>query len=127
MSTGSIAYSLIFRPDAKASSRPQLTIVIVGPWSTDLKLQKAQADAPSAPTIDVGGHPAWLVQSIPGTPRSLSLHLLYDNHTVVAFDADGLTPQQLIAAAASLAPANPSVAPNVSADLPLCKHLGLCF
>jgi hypothetical protein len=122
-STGGTMYVLTFGRDAASTSTPPLTVMIQGAWTTNLNLLESQS--PPATNLDIGGRPAFIFQ-LPGGPRYQWLTIVYDNRTVVTLEGDGLTRQQLISAGSSLAPADPSLAANVSGDPQLCEHLGLC-
>jgi len=117
-------YRLVFRPDDTTSSRPQLFVSTASAWTTDLHLLGAQLGGAAA-EVDVGGHKGLLLQAAGGA-RYQELLLVYDERTVVTLAADGLTPDQLLSAAASLHPADPSLAPDVSGDPGRCQRVGLC-
>lgn len=117
-------YKLAFRPEENLSSRPRLTLMITSAWSTNMQLLKAKVGG-SAVEVDVDGRKGFIVQA-PGGPRYQSLVIVYDDRTIVTLDGDGLTPDQLLSAAASLRPADSSLAPDVSGDPGLCDRLGLC-
>lgn len=115
---------LVFRPDEGSSSRPQLTVTSASAWTTDLRLLGARL-GDSATQVDVGGKKGLLTEA-PGGPRYQWLIVVYDDQTVVTLQGDGLTRDQLLAAGASLRPADPSIAPDVTTDPGRCDRLGLC-
>ncbi|MDQ6948976.1 MAG: hypothetical protein M3256_22625 [Actinomycetota bacterium] len=117
-------YKLAFRPDDASSSRPQLTVMVASAWTTDLGLLKARAGG-STSDVDAGGRKGFILQ-LPGGSRYQSLTVVYDDRTIVTLQGDGLTPDQLVAAAASIRPADPSLAPDITGDAGRCKRLGLC-
>lgn len=117
-------YNLAFRPDDASSSRPQLTVMIASAWTTDIGLLKARAGG-STSDVDVGGRKGFVAQS-PGGSRYQSLTVVYDDRTIVTLRGDGLTTDQLAAAAASIRPADPSLAPDIAGDPGRCSRLGLC-
>ncbi|MDQ6725794.1 MAG: hypothetical protein M3066_06470 [Actinomycetota bacterium] len=124
-SARSVSYTLAFRPSQSATSRPQLTVGVRSAWTTDLQLLEASGGLPSVRQIDVGGSRGFVGQGA-GGPQYQSLTVVYDERTIVNLGGDGLTSDQLIAAAASLAPADPAVAPDVTGDPQRCARLGLC-
>lgn len=92
-------------------------------WTTDLQLLEARSGG-SPVDVTVGDRNGFRVQA-PGGPRYQSLTLAYDQRTIVTL-SDGLTPDELVAAAASLRPGDASTAPDVSGDPARCSRLGLC-
>jgi hypothetical protein len=119
-----LLYSLVYQPDDAPASRPQLVVTVASAWTTDLRLLEARSGG-SPVEVTVGERKGFRVQA-PGGPRYQSLTLLYDERTVVTLSGDGLTPDQLVAAAASLRPGDASTAPDVSGDPARCNRLGLC-
>ena len=119
-----LLYALLFRPDDGPSSKPQLFVMVASAWTTDLLLLESRSGG--APVeVTLGGRKGFIVQA-PGGTRYQSLTVVYDEHTVVTLSGDGLTPDQLVDAARSLRPGDPSVAPDVSGDPGRCSRLGLC-
>jgi hypothetical protein len=116
---------LASRPSQSATSRPQLTVRLNSAWTTDVQLLEASAGLPSVRQIDVGGRRGFVGQGA-GGPQYQSLTLVYDDRTIVNIGGDGLTSDELIAAAASLGPADPALAPDVAGDPQRCARLGLC-
>ena len=96
-----------------------------GAWTTDLRLLEARSALSSATEVDVGGRRGFIGQ-MPGGPRFQSLTVVYDGRTIVTLAGDGLSPDQLLSAAASLAPADASVAPDVRTEPGKCDRLGMC-
>ncbi|MDQ6945784.1 MAG: hypothetical protein M3256_05800 [Actinomycetota bacterium] len=120
-----VSYTLAFRPSQSAESRPQLTVRVSPAWTTDLQLLEASTGLPSVRQIDVGGRRGFVGQGAGGSQYQ-SLTMVYDEHTIVSLGGDGLSSDQLIAAASSLGPADPTLAPDVAGDPQRCARLGLC-
>jgi len=113
-----IRYALVF--EAPAGTR--LRVLVRPGWTDDPRLAKAETGATGATDVEVRGRPGWLEQRI----GAVGLTVLYDDHTVVSLYGEGLTGDQLVEAAASLQPADPSIAPDLAGDPGRCDRLGLC-
>jgi len=80
---------------------------------------------PSASDVTVDGRPGFAT-ALPGGPRYQQLTVLFDDHTLVTLQGTGLSASQVQQAGASLAPADPALAPSVIGDASRCERLGLC-
>ncbi len=72
---------------------------------------------------------SWQALELGGRPAVATDHIvavLYDEQTLVVLSASGLARSDLLAAAASLVPGDPSVPRPVAADPGLCDGLGMC-
>lgn len=123
--TAGPTHVLVFRPNQALSARPQLTVRVRGAWTNDVRLLKAEAGVPTATEVNIGGRPAFLYE-MPGGPRYLSLTVIWDDRTSVTLSGDGLSFSELRAAAASLGPADPALAPDVQGDPGRCSRLSMC-
>jgi len=124
-STAGLGYNLAFGPKQTTATKPSLTVLIRSAWTTDLRLLKTRSVHSSATEVDVGGRRGFSGQ-LPGGPRFQALTVVFDDRTIVELAGDGLSAEQLLSAAASLGPADPSTAPDVSGDPQRCERLGMC-
>jgi hypothetical protein len=124
-SASGLAFTLAFGPDQSPAAKPTMAVHIRAAWTTDLRLLEARSGLSPATEIDVGGHRGFIGQ-LPGGPRYQSLTVVFDDRTLVELVGDGLTADQLVSAASSLGPADPSSAPDVSGDSERCRRLGMC-
>lgn len=119
------AHVLVFRPHENTSARPQLGMRVRSAWTTDLRLLKAELGVPTATDVDVGGRPGF-IKEMPAGPRYYNLTVVYDDRTLVHLSGDGLSLAEMLSLAASLTPADRSMAPDVTSDPQRCKRLALC-
>lgn len=103
--------------DARAKDVPQgdlrLTVVVEPAWTDDLALLAGDTVFSNTSEVSIGGRPG-LVGAMEG--RTPSVMLVVAPATLVTLYAEGVTQEQLLAAAASLAPADPAIVAGLKAD-----------
>jgi hypothetical protein len=82
-----------------------------------LALDRLRADNPGELVVVAGR---------PGLQAERFVAVLADERTLVVLSSQSLAPADLLAAAGSLAPADPGLAPPVAGRPGLCERLGLC-
>jgi hypothetical protein len=98
---------------AAAASGPQVTVLVQGGdrWSLDrYAAQSVLNGGWRGPRTPIGPSPGYIVEQ----PSSTEVHLQYDEHTMVSITGEGLSGDEMRRLAASLADADPSLAPLVS-------------
>lgn len=105
------------------SASPRLEISVQTPWTRHLQLLAATAW--SAELLQLGGRPSIALSNRPGKQGFDTYVVLWDDATLVTVRGEGITDQQLRAAAADLRPLDPSLAPENPNPL-TCGRLGLC-
>lgn len=72
---------------------------------------------------------SWEPAAVGGRPAVKGDHVvavLYDDHTLVVLSSASMAEDDLLAAAASLVPGDPSLPKPVASDSALCDRLGMC-
>ena len=91
-------------------------------------LAQARLSAVAPRSVMVGDRPAFVTGPDPVGSSLVGSSLLvqYDDHTLVTVTGVGLTEQEVVDAAASLAPADPALTPIVEIGKASCDNLHLC-
>ena len=91
----------------------RLTVVVEPAWTDDLALLAGDTVFSNTSEVSIGGRPG-LVGRMEG--RTPSVMLVEAPSTLVTLYGEGVTQEQLLAAAASLAPADPSIVTGLKAE-----------
>lgn len=102
-----------------------------GPGATELwvEVQSAGPFPLERQRIDSVDPASWAPAVPGGRPAVAGDHVvavLYDDHTLVVLSSSSLSETDLLAAAASLVPGDPSLPTPVASDPGLCERLGMC-